>query len=142
METPRDSTLIELTQAASILRVKWAFFREEYKKGTVKLRYRPTKDMLADLLTKPLGGKLHTLHRSRIFTGCKVWGACRISSFLITLILLKYILYILSYSFTDSYYYFITHFTRSTYSSSSWRTRPSNATLQASVTIGSSLRNF
>ena len=54
------------------VRVKWAFFREEYKKGTVKLRYRPTKDMLADILTKPLGGKLHTLHASRIFTGCKV----------------------------------------------------------------------
>ena len=54
------------------VRVKWAFFREEYKKGTVKLRYRPTNNMLADLLTKPLGGKLHTLHASRIFTGCKV----------------------------------------------------------------------
>ena len=63
------------------VRVKWAFYREEYKKGTVKLRYRPTKDMLADLLTKPLGGKLHTLHASRSYrgargnrNGCGRWG--------------------------------------------------------------------
>ena len=54
------------------VRVKWAFFREEYAKRTVKLRFCPTQNMLADLLTKPLGGKVHTLHASRIFTGCKL----------------------------------------------------------------------
>ena len=54
------------------VRVKWAFFREEYAKRTVKLRFCPTHNMLADLLTKPLGGKVNTLHASRIFTGCKL----------------------------------------------------------------------
>ena len=53
------------------VRVKWAFFREEYEKRTVKLRYCPTEKMVADLLTKPLGGKAHTLHSNRIFNGCE-----------------------------------------------------------------------
>ena len=53
------------------VRVKWAFFREEYEKQTVKLRYCPTEKMVADLLTKPLGGKAHTLHSDRIFNGCE-----------------------------------------------------------------------
>ena len=53
------------------VRVKWAFFREEYEKRTVKLRYCPTDKMVADLLTKPLGGKAHNLHSSRLFNGCE-----------------------------------------------------------------------
>ena len=53
------------------VRVKWAFFREEYEKKTVKLLYCPTDKMIADLLTKPLGGKAHTLHSDRIFHGCE-----------------------------------------------------------------------
>ena len=53
------------------VRVKWAFFREEYEKKTVKLNYCPTEKMAADLLTKPLGGKTHTLHSNNIFNGCE-----------------------------------------------------------------------
>lgn len=51
------------------VRVKWAFFREEYEKRTMKLEYCPTNKMIADLFTKPLGGKAHGLHSNRIFTG-------------------------------------------------------------------------
>ena len=53
------------------VRVKWAFFREEYEKKTVKLRFCPTERMVADLLTKPLGGKAHNFHSSRLFDGCE-----------------------------------------------------------------------
>ena len=54
------------------VRVKWAFFREEYANRSVKLRYCPTHQMLADLLTKPLGGKLHNLHSSTLFAGSEL----------------------------------------------------------------------
>ena len=53
------------------VRVKWAFFREEYTKKTAKLKFCPTERMAADLLTKPLGGKFHTLHSNRLFNGCE-----------------------------------------------------------------------
>ena len=53
------------------VRVKWAFFREEYEKKTVKLRFCRTEKMVADLLTKPLSGKAHNLHSNRIFNGCE-----------------------------------------------------------------------
>ena len=53
------------------VRVKWAFFREEYEKKTVKLRFCPTDKMVAGLLTKPLSGKTHNFHSSRIFNGCE-----------------------------------------------------------------------
>ena len=51
------------------VRVKWAFFRQEYSKRTLSLSYCPTEKMVADLLTKPLGGKAHNLHSSSIFGG-------------------------------------------------------------------------
>ena len=51
------------------VRVKWAFFRQEYNKRTRCLRYCPTEKMVADLLTKPLGGKAHNLHSAVIFSG-------------------------------------------------------------------------
>ena len=51
------------------VRVKWAFFRQEYNKRTLVLRYCPTAKMVADLLTKPLGGKAHNLHSDVIFSG-------------------------------------------------------------------------
>ena len=51
------------------VRVKWEFFREEYAKRTVCLSYCPTEKMVADLLTKPLGGKAHNLHSSAILNG-------------------------------------------------------------------------
>ena len=51
------------------VRVKWAFFRQEYSKRTLFLSYCPTDKMVADLLTKPLGGKAHNLHSESIFCG-------------------------------------------------------------------------
>ena len=51
------------------VRVKWAFFRQEYTKRTLVLSYCPTEKMVADLLTKPLGGKAHNLHSAVIFSG-------------------------------------------------------------------------
>ena len=51
------------------VRVKWAFFRQEYAKRTLVLRYCPTEEMVADLLTKPLGGKAHNQHTQAILNG-------------------------------------------------------------------------
>ena len=51
------------------VRVKWAFFRQEFSKRTMILRYCPTEKMVADLLTKPLGGKSHNLHSDAILCG-------------------------------------------------------------------------
>ena len=51
------------------VRVKWAFFRQEYNKRTLCLCYCPTEKMTADILTKPLGGKAHKLHANAIFNG-------------------------------------------------------------------------
>ena len=51
------------------VRVKWAFFRQEYNKRTLCLCYCPTEKMTADILTKPLGGKAHKLHSTAIFSG-------------------------------------------------------------------------
>ena len=51
------------------VRVKWAFFRQDYAKRTLKLRYCSTDKMVADLLTKPLGGKAHALHSATVFSG-------------------------------------------------------------------------
>ena len=51
------------------VRVKWAFFRQEYAKRTLFLEYCHNKNMVADLLTKPLGGKAHILLSTRLFDG-------------------------------------------------------------------------
>ena len=51
------------------VRVKWAFFREEYAKKTIFLRYCPTASMVADLLTKPLGTRAHNLLSTAILNG-------------------------------------------------------------------------
>lgn len=51
------------------VRVKWAFFRQEFSKRTMFLEYCPTTDMVADLLTKPLSGNSHNLHSTNIFNG-------------------------------------------------------------------------
>jgi hypothetical protein len=58
------------------IRVKWKFFRQQYKQGIMYLEHCPTDRMVADLLTKPLGGQLfrrhaQTLHNSvRAVEGC------------------------------------------------------------------------
>ena len=51
------------------VRVKWAFFRQEYAKRTIYLSYCATNKMIADLLTKPMGGKAHDNHTSAILEG-------------------------------------------------------------------------
>ena len=51
------------------VRVKWAFFRQEYAKRTVALTYCATDKMVADLLTKTLGGKAQLKHTNAILTG-------------------------------------------------------------------------
>ena len=51
------------------VRVKWAFFRQEHSKKTLRLSYCPTGKMVADLLTKPIGGKTHNLHTLAILEG-------------------------------------------------------------------------
>ena len=53
------------------VRVEWAFFRQEFGKRTIFLRYCPTDKMVADLLTKPMGGKAHNLHTLSILEGCE-----------------------------------------------------------------------
>ena len=53
------------------VRVKWAFFREEYGKRTLFLEYCPTKSMVADLLTKPLSGNSHNIHSANLFNGVR-----------------------------------------------------------------------
>ncbi|KMQ86360.1 reverse gag-pol polyprotein [Lasius niger] len=35
---------------------KHCFARDIYNKGQIEVRYCPTEDMIADMLTKPLGG--------------------------------------------------------------------------------------
>ena len=51
------------------VRVKWAFFRQEYEKRTIYLRYCPTASMIADLLTKPLGSRALNLLSTAILNG-------------------------------------------------------------------------
>ena len=51
------------------VRVKWAFYRQEHENKVLCLKYCPTEKMVADLLTKPLGGKAHNLHSSKLFDG-------------------------------------------------------------------------
>ena len=49
--------------------MKWAFFRQEPEKDLLKLVYCPTEVMRADLLTKPLRGKVFRDHDSAIRDG-------------------------------------------------------------------------
>ena len=51
------------------VRVKWAFYRQEHEKSILKLFYCPTDIMRADLLTKPLRGKVFRDHDLAIRNG-------------------------------------------------------------------------
>ena len=51
------------------VRVKWAFFRQEHEREILKLVFCPTERMRADLLTKPLRGKVFRDHDSAIREG-------------------------------------------------------------------------
>ena len=45
------------------IRVKFAFFRQQYKRGILHLRHCRTEDLAADILTKPtIGGRLFRKH--------------------------------------------------------------------------------
>jgi len=46
--------------------LKYHFVKDHVQLGTVKLRYLPTGDMVADMLTKPLPGPALVKHRSAI----------------------------------------------------------------------------
>jgi hypothetical protein len=49
------------------IRVKWAFYVQEYLKKSFHLTYCPTNLMLADILTKNLSGHLFRQHVERLF---------------------------------------------------------------------------
>jgi hypothetical protein len=46
--------------------LKYHFVKDHVQLGNVKLRYLPTGDMVADMLTKPLPGPALVKHRSAI----------------------------------------------------------------------------
>ena len=54
------------------VRVKWAFFRQEHDKQSIKLVYCPTEKMRADILTKPLRGNVFKEHNTAILQGEKM----------------------------------------------------------------------
>jgi hypothetical protein len=47
--------------------LKYHFVKDHVQHGTIKLRYLPTGDMVADMVTKPLPGVALVKHRSVIF---------------------------------------------------------------------------
>lgn len=48
------------------VRIKWSFFRQQYRRNLLYLEYCPTENMRADLLTKPLGGVLFRKHSGTV----------------------------------------------------------------------------
>jgi KUP system potassium uptake protein len=46
--------------------LKWHFLKDHVEQGTIKLRYLPTDQIVADMFTKPLLGLALTRHRSAI----------------------------------------------------------------------------
>jgi KUP system potassium uptake protein len=49
--------------------MKWHFFMDHVEQGTIKLRYLPTDQMVADMFAKPLPGPALTRHQSAILGG-------------------------------------------------------------------------
>jgi hypothetical protein len=49
--------------------LKWHFLMDHVEQGTIKLRYLPTDQMVADMFTKPLPGPTLTRHRTIILGG-------------------------------------------------------------------------
>jgi hypothetical protein len=49
--------------------LKWHFLKDHVEHGTIKLRYLPTYQMLADMFTKPLPGHALIRYRSAILGG-------------------------------------------------------------------------
>jgi hypothetical protein len=48
------------------IKVRYHYLQERLQTGDIKLEYKPTEDMIADMLTKPLGGKTFTKFRSAL----------------------------------------------------------------------------
>jgi KUP system potassium uptake protein len=49
--------------------MKWHFLKDHVEQGTIKLRYLPTDQMVADMFTKPLQGHVLARHGSAILGG-------------------------------------------------------------------------
>jgi hypothetical protein len=49
--------------------MKWHFLKDHVEHGTIKLRYLPTDQIVANMFTKPLLGPALTRHRSAILGG-------------------------------------------------------------------------
>jgi hypothetical protein len=49
--------------------LKWHFLKDHVEQGTIKLRYLPTDQMVADMFTKPLPEPALIRHRSAILGG-------------------------------------------------------------------------
>jgi hypothetical protein len=49
--------------------LKWHFLKDHAEHGAIKLRYLPTDQMVANMLTKPLAGPTLTRHRSAVMGG-------------------------------------------------------------------------
>ena len=68
------------------IRVKFAFFRQQYKRGILHLRHCRTEDLAADILTKPtIGGRLFRKHmdtltnsKSRVYFASRVHFASKV----------------------------------------------------------------
>jgi KUP system potassium uptake protein len=56
--------------------MKWHFLKDHVEQGTIKLRYLPTNQMLADMFTKPLPRPAMTTHRSAILGGADPMQRC------------------------------------------------------------------
>jgi hypothetical protein len=50
------------------IRIKWAFYTQEYTKGVLHLTYCPTSEMRADLQTKNLSGMLFRQHVESLYS--------------------------------------------------------------------------
>ena len=48
------------------IKVKYHFVKKLIEDGTVYLQYRPTSQMVADVLTKPLSPTAHAYHANRL----------------------------------------------------------------------------
>jgi hypothetical protein len=62
----QNALVIEKTEHIGM---KWHFFKDHVKHGTIKLRYFPTYQMVADMFTKLLPRPALTIHRSAILGG-------------------------------------------------------------------------
>jgi hypothetical protein len=58
-----------VTEKTKHIGLKWHFLIDHVEQGTIKLRYLPTDQMVADILTKPLLGPALARHRSAILGG-------------------------------------------------------------------------